>query len=96
MWRSFADRRPGLVAGISAMPSLHIAISAWIWLTARTLAPKAAPFAFAYALFMWAASVQLGWHYATDGLAGILGMTAVWKLAERVRTSRRQHALDVD
>jgi hypothetical protein len=82
MWASFASGRPGLVAGISAMPSLHVAISFWMWLTARSLAPRLAPFALAYAVFMWVASVQLGWHYVSDGLAGALGMLAVWWLAK--------------
>jgi PAP2 superfamily len=84
MWASFASGRPGLVAGISAMPSLHVAISFWIWLTARGLAPRAAPAALAYAVFVWIASVQLGWHYISDGLAGLLGMLAVWWLAHRI------------
>jgi hypothetical protein len=82
MWASFAGRRPSLVAGISAMPSIHVAISFWIWLAARSLAPRAAPFALAYAIFMWVASVQLGWHYVSDGLAGLLGMVAIWWLAK--------------
>lgn len=81
MWASLANRRPGFVAGISAMPSLHVAISLWIWLAARSLAPRLAPFALAYAIFMWVGSVQLGWHYASDGLAGALGMGALWWLA---------------
>jgi hypothetical protein len=81
MWTSFASRQPGLIAGMSAMPSLHVAISFWIWLTARNLAPRAAPLGLAYALFMWIASVQLGWHYVSDGVAGALGMAAIWSLA---------------
>jgi membrane-associated phospholipid phosphatase len=82
MWASFASGRPGLVAGISAMPSLHVAISFWLWLTARSLAPRLASFALAYAVFIWIASVQLGWHYVSDGLAGALGMLALWWLAK--------------
>lgn len=81
MWSSFAGSRPGFVAGISAMPSLHVAISTWMWFAARTLAPRASPIAFGYAMFMWAASVELGWHYVSDGLAGVLGMVAIWCLA---------------
>lgn len=83
MWASFASGRPGLVAGISAMPSLHVAISFWIWLTARSLAPRVAPLALAYAVLMWIASVQLGWHYVSDGLAGVLGMLCIWRLAQQ-------------
>jgi len=33
---------------------------------------------------VWIASVQLGWHYAADGLGGAAGMIALWALADRV------------
>ena len=82
MWASFATGTPGAVAGISAVPSLLVAISLWIWVTARTMAPRAAPFAAVYFLLMWVGSVQLGWHYVADGLAGALGMLAIWWLAD--------------
>jgi hypothetical protein len=81
MWASFATGHPSLVAGMSAMPSLHVAISFWIWLSARRLAPRFARIALGYAIFIWLASVQLGWHYASDGLGGVVGMIAVWWLA---------------
>jgi hypothetical protein len=86
MWASFASARPGFVAGISALPSLHVAISMWMWLAARTLAPRMAPLALAYAIFIAAASVQLGWHYIADGLAAVIGMAAVWWLAGQVES----------
>lgn len=78
MWASFASDRPNFVAGISAAPSLHVAISFWIYLTARKLAPRLAPWALAYAMFMWVASVALGWHYVADGLIGIVGIGVIW------------------
>lgn len=81
MWVSFATGHPSRVAGMSAMPSLHVTISFWIWLVARRFALRLAPIALAYMIFIWLASVQLGWHYASDGLAGLLGMAAVWWLA---------------
>jgi hypothetical protein len=87
--------RPGLVAGISAMPSLHVAISLWIALAARSMAPRAAPFAFAYVAFIWIASVQLGWHYIADGLVGALGMLALWAVAGRIEPASDQ-ALHAD
>ena len=88
MWASRSDSSPGIVAGISAVPSIHVAISLWIYLAARRLAPKAAPIAFAYFAVIWIGSVQLGWHYVTDGLAGAAGMLAVWHVS-RIALRRR-------
>lgn len=81
MWSSLASSRPGLVAGISAVPSIHVAISVWIYLAARTMAPRATLYALAYVAFIAIGSVQLGWHYVTDGLAGALGMLIIWRLS---------------
>lgn len=78
MWAAMHDRQPGLVAGISAVPSMHVAISLWAYLTARTLAPRFALPALIYVLLIWIGSVQLGWHYASDGPIGAAGMLAVW------------------
>jgi len=78
MWRSLASGRPDLIAGISAMPSLHVAISAWMVMAARSMAPRLASAAVVYTALIWIASVQLGWHYVADGLAGIAGMAAIW------------------
>ena len=80
MWASLAEGRPTIVAGISAVPSIHVAISFWMFLAARLMAPRAAWYALAYAALIWIGSVQLGWHYVTDGLAGLVGMLAVGKL----------------
>jgi len=84
MWGSLASAHPSLVAGISAVPSIHVAVSVWIFLVARTMAPRAAPLALAYAAFIWLGSVQLGWHYASDGLAGALGLLALWALSAKL------------
>lgn len=81
MYAATASNHPGLVAGISAMPSIHVAISLWIYLTARALVPRTARIAFIYFLLVWVGSVQLGWHYASDGLAGAIGMLGVWRVS---------------
>ena len=84
MWASYASGRPGIVTGISAMPSLHVAVSFWIWLASQELAPRLSGCALAYAIFISIASVQLGWHYVSDGIAGVLGICAIWWLAGRM------------
>jgi len=81
MWSSYISGQYRLVSGISAAPSMHVAISFWILLTARSLAPRAVPLAAAYFAFIWIASVQLGWHYISDGLIGVLAMATLWWLA---------------
>lgn len=94
MWTSFATGRPGFVAGMSAVPSLHVAVSVWMLLAARALAPRLVPLALAYCIFMWIASVQLGWHYVSDGAAGVIGALVIWRLAAtgRARAERRGQA----
>jgi hypothetical protein len=89
MWEAYAHSRPGLVAGISAVPSIHVAVSLWIYLTARSLCRRAAPWALAYALFVWIASVQLGWHYVADGLAGVIGMVGIWAVSGAIEKRTR-------
>ena len=84
MWSARASGQYALVTGISAVPSMHVAISMWILLVARDLAPRAVPLAAAYLAFIWIASVQLGWHYFSDGLVGVAGMMALWWLAGRL------------
>lgn len=83
MWASLAMDRPGLVAGVSAMPSLHVAISVWLVLAARALAPPFALAAAVYAVIIGIASVQLGWHYVSDGVFGAFGMIAIWRMVCR-------------
>ncbi len=85
MWASFASGRPSIVAGISAAPSIHVAISVWIYLVVRRMAPGSAPYAFAYSILIWVGSVQLGWHYVVDGLAGVLGMLGIWVVSDKLQ-----------
>lgn len=89
MWAALARNEPGLVSGISAVPSIHVAISLWIVLVARSIAPRATPAALSYFLLIWIGSVQLGWHYVSDGLIGALGMVGLWLLAPMIQKALR-------
>jgi hypothetical protein len=91
MRASLTSGQPSIVAGISAVPSIHVAISVWMFLIARERARRAAPYALLYAALIWIGSVQLGWHYVMDGVAGAVGMFAIWLLSARIQ--RRLGAL---
>jgi len=61
-----------LLGGVSAMPSLHIAM---VGLTAYWLGVgnrKTTFFTVPWVLTVWASTVMLGWHYALDGAGGLL------------------------
>ncbi|HEU5304212.1 MAG TPA: phosphatase PAP2 family protein, partial [Gemmatimonadales bacterium] len=81
-----AARQPGFTIGdgISAFPSLHVAL-AWLaalalWRVHRGLGLVGA----GYALLILLGSIMLGWHYALDGEAAILGVAVVWAGTGRV------------
>lgn len=72
-------------AGISAMPSMHVGGAAIMTLVARRVHRRAGLIATAYTGLIWIGSVALGWHYALDGLVGILGAVGCWRMAQAWR-----------
>lgn len=68
--------------GISAMPSMHVALSAWLVFAYPGYRLLTVP----YMLMVWAASIASGWHYWTDGLVGIALAWAAVAFANRYFT----------
>lgn len=64
--------------GISAFPSMHVAIAAWLAIVLHARGWTKLGIAYLAAIF--ACSILLGWHYAADGVAGIL----IALLADRI------------
>ncbi|GMN04036.1 phosphatase PAP2 family protein [Erythrobacter sp. MTPC3] len=73
---------PNLISGISAMPSIHVAISvaAALWLQQQGSKILTAV-GWTYAVVIYIGSIHLGWHYATDGMLSAPLVVAVWWLA---------------
>jgi hypothetical protein len=83
LWRVYSGEQFGPGSGISAMPSLHIATTAWMVMAIYVLAR---PWTFAIALpgiLIFLLSISLGWHYAADGLVGGLAALGCYRLALR-------------
>lgn len=68
-----------IAGGISAMPSMHVAMAAWIALS--TLGTKFAKLGIAYWAVVFVGSVALGWHYFLDGAVGTVGALACYMIA---------------
>lgn len=86
LWDKYAEGRSDVGSGISAFPSLHLAmvtlwalmgwkIRAWIGYTLSC-----------YALIILIGSVHLGWHYAVDGYFSIIAAAAIWKFVGAVQS----------
>lgn len=78
LWQARAEDLADPLRGISAFPSIHVAMVALyvlaLWRPHRRLAMAAA----AYTATIGVATVHLGWHYTIDVYAGILGAIVCW------------------
>jgi len=83
LWENYQNKGAAVGSGISAMPSMHVAIAALMalfgWAHSRTTGILLT----AYALVVFIGSVHLAWHYALDGYAGALGAWLIWWLVGR-------------
>jgi hypothetical protein len=70
--------RPTLGSGISAMPSMHIAVAFLMMMVGWRLGRWAGVIGTLYLVVVIIASIHLGWHYAVDGLAALVGAAAIW------------------
>ena len=72
------------IKGISAMPSMHVAMS-WIIAFHGLKIQKVLGWALvAFAILIQLSSVHLGWHYAIDGYLGFIVAIVCWIFAKRL------------
>lgn len=77
----FESRQMHSFGGISAMPSMHIAMATLFACVALRLHRGFFLFALFFLLAMQVASVHLGWHYAIDGYVSMVLTLLLWHAA---------------
>lgn len=88
LWKAYVMRSPGMGTGISAFPSLHLAMATLFALTAFRLRKPLGWLMTGYAAIILVGSVHLGWHYAVDGYFSIVATILIWKLVGRRLAAR--------
>lgn len=80
LWDGFTGERDGS-AGISAFPSMHVALAVLLALYASNRSFIAGAAMWLFAAMIMIGSVVLAWHYAVDGYAGALLAWFFWSIA---------------
>ncbi|HEX8667318.1 MAG TPA: phosphatase PAP2 family protein [Allosphingosinicella sp.] len=70
--------------GISAMPSMHVALATLCAIAGFTVNRCLGAIGTLYAVLIWIGSIHFGWHYAVDGPVGAAMMLAIWKASGRI------------
>jgi len=78
LWRVYQSHGIAVGSGISAMPSLHVAIAMSVVLLARQIDRRLAIASTIFTVLIMIGSVHLGWHYAIDGYASVIGTVLIW------------------
>jgi hypothetical protein len=78
LWEVYSQGRMQVGSGISAFPSLHVAMATLVAVAGFTVNRWVGTLGIAWAGLIFAASIHLGWHYAVDGLASIAGVLLIW------------------
>lgn len=78
LWDAYSSTELSVGGGISAMPSMHVAIATLQALAAWRLGRKVGWLLTAYLPVILLGSVHLGWHYALDGYVSMALTVALW------------------
>jgi hypothetical protein len=88
LWSLLAAGTPATFGGVSAFPSMHVAVAVlWAlvgWRRHRLLGAVL----IVYVALIQIGSVMLAWHYAIDGYAGTAIAVACWSVAGRFHLER--------
>ena len=81
LWEAFVSRHWLPFGGISAMPSVHVAMAVVFALTLTSRNVYLGIVGWLYYIAILVGSVVLGWHYAVDGYVATLLTLLIWKMA---------------
>lgn len=87
LWANYLKDGGLIGSGISAMPSMHVAIALWIALVVQAFLPRVQFLSWAYFAVILVGSVHLGWHYAVDGIVASALVLVVWAVARSVAST---------
>ncbi|TPK91237.1 MULTISPECIES: phosphatase PAP2 family protein [unclassified Mesorhizobium] len=81
--------QPALGSGISAMPSVHVAIATLNAFYLGRLNRWLGAAGWAFAIFILFGSVYTGWHYVLDGYVSMLVVTVIWRCTASITDGKR-------
>jgi membrane-associated phospholipid phosphatase len=84
LWEAYEGGQWLPFGGISAMPSIHLAIATLYALLAFNIRRWLGYIFWSYLLLMQIGSVILGWHYAVDGYTGTALALAIWCFVKKI------------
>jgi hypothetical protein len=79
LWKLYQSHGIAVGGGISAMPSLHVAIAVSFVLLTRPIDRRLAVGFAIFAVLIFLGSIHLGWHYAIDGYVAAIGAWLIWR-----------------
>lgn len=83
LWGFYTDKDTTYGSGISAMPSMHVAVTALIAMSAYRIHRLFGYVMWAFTAMVLVGSVHLAWHYAIDGYVAIAATAVIWRLTGR-------------
>jgi hypothetical protein len=89
LWRAYLGSTGDMASGISAMPSLHVAIVTLCAISGWYVNRLVGALMTLFAIVIFIGSIHLGWHYAVDGYASALATAAIWIAVGRLLRRRR-------
>jgi hypothetical protein len=91
LWRIFQEHSQVAGSGISAFPSVHVAVATLTMLYMCERSKWLAPLAIAFLVSIQFSSVYIGWHYAIDGYFSFIAVIGVWYALRTMSQAKRRN-----